>query len=270
LRAVHFSARRDQEAVDCFDKALECGIEDAELFGLRGSCLQSLEWHLDAIDDFTRAISLEPDDCNLYFQRAMSKTATGDQLGFQADIQQAIRLSKMDNALNRNYNQGAKEMGWPTAAAMYEGQAALSGHKPDFIIEKDVERTMRRGRRPIASGGSAVADMKERSIAGLVGLYLAWLVAAGMLVSAAVESHPYSFYTLLRWICCPIFAYSAFAAHERNRMPWVWVFGVLALLYNPLFRVHLDRSTWVGVNWATAAVIVIAAAVFWKRSHADD
>jgi outer membrane protein assembly factor BamE (lipoprotein component of BamABCDE complex) len=107
--------------------------------------------------------------------------------------------------------------------------------------------------------------MKEgRNVAGLIGLYIAWLVAAGLLVSAAVQGHPYSFYTLLRWICCPIFAHSAFAAHERNRMLWIWVFGVLALLYNPLFRVHLDRSTWTGVNWFTVGVIAIAAAVFLK------
>jgi hypothetical protein len=43
---------------------------------------------------------------------------------------------------------------------------------------------------------------------------------------------------LLRWICCPIFAYSAFAAHEKNRGLWVWVFGALAALYNPIFRVE--------------------------------
>jgi hypothetical protein len=66
----------------------------------------------------------------------------------------------VDNALNRNYNQGAKEMGWANAAAVYEGQAAALGHKPNFIIEKDVERTMRRGRRPIGS-----YDMKGRGIA---------------------------------------------------------------------------------------------------------
>jgi hypothetical protein len=37
---------------------------------------------------------LAPDDCNLYFQRAMSKNSTGDQSGFEADMEQAIRLSK--------------------------------------------------------------------------------------------------------------------------------------------------------------------------------
>jgi hypothetical protein len=101
----------------------------------------------------------------------------------------------------------------------------------------------------------------------IVGLYIAWLVAAGLLVYAVVERHPYSFYTLLRWICCPVFAYSAFAAYEKNRVLWVWVFGVLAGLYNPIFRVHLDRSTWIGVNWFTVGVIAVAAIIFWRPTQ---
>ena len=92
-----------------------------------------------------------------------------------------------------------------------------------------------------------------------VGLYVAWSVAAAMLVSAATVRHPYSFYTLLRWICSPIFLYSALSAHEQKRELWTWIFGVLALLYNPLIRVHLDRSTWTNVNWCTVAAIVLAA-----------
>jgi hypothetical protein len=99
----------------------------------------------------------------------------------------------------------------------------------------------------------------------IVSLYIAWLIAAVMLVSAATGRHPYSFYTLLRWICCPIFAYSAFAAYEKNWVLWVWFFGALAAMYNPIFRVHLDRSTWIGVNWFTVGVIVVAAAVFWWK-----
>ena len=104
---------------------------------------------------------------------------------------------------------------------------------------------------------------KTHGIGNTIGLYIAWLVAAGMLVSAAVERHPYSFYTLLRCICCPVFAYSAFVAHEKSRQVWVWIFGVLAVLYNPIFRVHLDRSTWIGVNWFTVGVIAVAGIGFW-------
>ena len=95
-----------------------------------------------------------------------------------------------------------------------------------------------------------------------VGLYLAWLVAAELLVSAALGRHSDSYYTLLRWICCAVFAYSAFAAHEKNRVLWVWIFGVLALLYNPIFSMTLDRSTWIGMNWVTVGIIVVAGIVF--------
>jgi hypothetical protein len=106
-----------------------------------------------------------------------------------------------------------------------------------------------------------MADMKR-----IVVLYIAWLIAAGLLVSAAVEKHPYSYYTLLRWICCPVFAYSATWAHEKHRVLWVWIFGVLAALYNPILRVHLDRSTWISVNWFTVGAITVAAVVFWRSN----
>ena len=89
-------------------------------------------------------------------------------------------------------------------------------------------------------------------------LFIAWLIVAALLVDAAVQRHPYSFYMLLRWICCPVFVYSAFAAYENKHGVWVWVFAVLAALYNPIFRVHLDRSTWIGVNWITVGIIAVA------------
>jgi Family of unknown function (DUF6804)/DnaJ domain len=97
------------------------------------------------------------------------------------------------------------------------------------------------------------------------GLYVAWLIAAAMLVSAAVQKHPYSFYMLLRWVCCAAFAWSAFIAHEKNRQVWAWAFGAVAVLYNPIVLVYLNRSTWVNVNWFTVGVIVVAAVAFLPR-----
>jgi hypothetical protein len=112
---------------------------------------------------------------------------------------------------------------------------------------------------------SATKAESSRAMKRTAGLIIAWLIIGGLLVSAAVERHPYSFYTLLRWICCPVFAYSAFAAYEKNRVLWVWVFGVLAALYNPIFRIHLDRSTWSGVNWFTVGAIMVTIVAFLVR-----
>jgi uncharacterized protein DUF6804 len=95
------------------------------------------------------------------------------------------------------------------------------------------------------------------------GLYIAWLVAAVMLVLAVTGRHPYGFYTLLRWICCAAFAYSAFTAHDGNRVAWVWIFGVLAMLFNPIVPLDFQRDTWQMIDWVTIGLIVLAGIVFW-------
>ncbi|PYL77590.1 MAG: hypothetical protein DMF26_03475 [Verrucomicrobia bacterium] len=98
-----------------------------------------------------------------------------------------------------------------------------------------------------------------------LGLYVAWLVATVMLVLAAVQRHPYGFYTLLRWICCAVFAYSAFTASEKNRVARAWIFGALAVLFNPIVPIHLQRDTWQMIDWATIGVILIVIVAFSAR-----
>ena len=85
-----------------------------------------------------------------------------------------------------------------------------------------------------------------------------------MLVFAAIAKYP-TVSTLLRRVCCPVFAYSAFTAYDKNRVPWVWIFGVLAALDNPIFRVHLNRTTWIGINWVAIGMIMVAAVLCLLR-----
>ncbi|HEY1717321.1 MAG TPA: hypothetical protein VGH42_03400 [Verrucomicrobiae bacterium] len=143
----HLAEGRHQAALDYFDTAVECGFDDGEMFGSRAPCLQSLEWHLDAIDDFTKAIRREPEDSNLYFQRSISKRAVGDQQGGLADMQDAIRIAKTDNKFTRGYNLVIKDMGWQSVVAMYEGFGAIWCQTPDTIIERRIKETKLRGRR---------------------------------------------------------------------------------------------------------------------------
>jgi hypothetical protein len=126
-----------------------------------------------------------------------------------------------------------------------------------------------------------------------IGLYVAWLIAVVMLALAVVappsinfgsrtssyfsarasRSHSHArgyhrqrndFYTLLRWICCAAFAYSAFAAFQMKRFIWTWVFAILAVLFNPLAPFYLQRPTWQVIDCASIAVIVFAAIIFWR------
>jgi hypothetical protein len=97
-------------------------------------------------------------------------------------------------------------------------------------------------------------------------LYIAWLIAAVMLVFAAAEKQPDSFYTLLRWICCAVFAYSAFTFFQVKRVLWLGIFAALAALFNPIFLSLRDRSLWIVADWFSIGAMVIAAFVFWKVS----
>jgi hypothetical protein len=97
-------------------------------------------------------------------------------------------------------------------------------------------------------------------------LYVSWLIAAVMLVFAAAEKQPDSFYTLLRWVCCAVFAYSGVTSFQMKRMFWLWIFAVLAVLFNPIFPLGLDRTQWIVADWFSIGAIVIVAFVFWKVS----
>ena len=77
-----------------------------------------------------------------------------------------------------------------------------------------------------------------------------------MLLWALNPSNPYAYYKLLRWVCCGIFAYLAFQSFDRKKQGWVWLLGITALLYNPIFPVHLNRAIWSDVNIVTVIILI--------------
>ncbi len=89
------------------------------------------------------------------------------------------------------------------------------------------------------------------------GFDVARMLAVGMLF-AAVARWPYGFYTLLRWTVSLVAIYGAFRAFETGRKAWMWVFVVMAVLFNPLAPAHLARSTWAPVDIAAAVVILLS------------
>jgi hypothetical protein len=110
----------------------------------------------------------------------------------------------------------------------------------------------------------ASAEMKAKS--AILLLYIAWLIAAVMLVFAAAEKQPDTFYAMLRWVCCAVFVYSAVIAFQIMRMLWLVIFAVLGIVFNPIYPLRLDRSTWIVADWLSIGAMVIAAFLFWKSS----
>lgn len=97
----------------------------------------------------------------------------------------------------------------------------------------------------------------------LTGGNLVRAVAAFLLVWALLP-HRYSYFTILRWVVCPVGAYSAVEAWQKHRMGVVWLCVVLALLFNPLLPVHLDRGTWEVVDIFGAGFLAVTAVVLCR------
>ena len=99
------------------------------------------------------------------------------------------------------------------------------------------------------------------------GLFIAKNAASLILIVAAVGGPPYGFYTLLRWIICPLCAYSALSAAAHKHTGWTWTFGTMAALFNPLIIVHLGRNVWAAVDIAAAVVLFISIWVIDRKPN---
>jgi len=91
-----------------------------------------------------------------------------------------------------------------------------------------------------------------------------------MLLWALNPYNPYAYYTLLRWVCCGVFAYLAFQSFEQKKQGWVWILGITALIYNPFFRVHLNRELWSVVNVVTIGIAGVSIFALRNKNKNQD
>ena len=84
-----------------------------------------------------------------------------------------------------------------------------------------------------------------------------YATAAMLLLGAAPM--PYGYYTLLRLVGCIVFAAAAFAALARRYATLPWVYGLMALVFNPVFKLHFPKELWALIDVA-AAVLLFATA----------
>lgn len=83
-------------------------------------------------------------------------------------------------------------------------------------------------------------------------------IIAIFLLLLALLPMPYGYYTLVR-IC--IFLYSGFLAYkawQEQIQLWVWIFGFIAVLFNPIIPIYLNRELWAVIDIVVAIVFFIS------------
>ena len=81
---------------------------------------------------------------------------------------------------------------------------------------------------------------------------------AMLMLIIAVNELPYDYYTILRWVVCGISSYLAYKYYESNKNTWTWIFGVIAVIFNPILPVHLKKETWQIIDIGVAILFFIS------------
>lgn len=89
------------------------------------------------------------------------------------------------------------------------------------------------------------------------------LIATVMLLGALAD-WPYGYYQLLRLVVCGVSVYVAFTAYSWQKIWAMWLFGFIALLFNPLIPIHLSRELWQSIDVICAVLFVVIAIVLKK------
>jgi len=85
------------------------------------------------------------------------------------------------------------------------------------------------------------------------------VIAIGMLLLAIPSGiWPYGYYILLRWVVTGAALFVLWTSYELKKQAWVWIMGITALLFNPIAPIHLDKETWVVIDFIVAGVFLIS------------
>ena len=86
---------------------------------------------------------------------------------------------------------------------------------------------------------------------------IATVISVAMLFLAMLDLS-YGYYTLLRWIVTASAIFLAWMAYNAKKTFWLFSMGIVALLFNPIAPIHLDKETWVIIDPIVAGLFLIS------------
>ena len=92
-------------------------------------------------------------------------------------------------------------------------------------------------------------------------------IIAAVMLFGALGRWPYGYYQLLRFVVCGVSVYVAYTAYTWQKMWAVWLFGFIAVLFNPLIPIHLSREAWQPID--SICAILFLFSVFILKNPAE-
>lgn len=80
-----------------------------------------------------------------------------------------------------------------------------------------------------------------------------YLVPAILMLALSQFEWPYGYYQLLRIVVTITAGFMAYVLYDEQDRTW-FVFLAIAILFNPLVPVHLERELWAMIDFVTAGI----------------
>ena len=84
------------------------------------------------------------------------------------------------------------------------------------------------------------------------------VVSALFLFGALLEGWPYGYFTLLRIVVSVTSGYIAYNTYRLIKEFWMYSFGFLTILFNPIAPIHLSRDMWIVIDFIVAVFMVVS------------
>ncbi len=138
------------------------------------------------------------------------------------------------------------------AARVKEARLTAKTERRATVAARAVARRERCARAAEATRRAAQSFFGRR-------LHLVPCLIAMAFLLGALGHWPYAYYKILRWVTCAAAILVAYLACEYEQRWAAWLFGAVAILFNPLLPVHLTRDIWRPIDVITAVLFFLAA-----------
>jgi hypothetical protein len=93
-----------------------------------------------------------------------------------------------------------------------------------------------------------------------MGNYKALLIITAVMPLLAIPQWwPYGYYQILRWVVTIIAGLVSLETYENHLPIWTFILVAIALLFNPIIPVYLDKATWVPIDFIVSILFFYAA-----------
>ena len=95
-----------------------------------------------------------------------------------------------------------------------------------------------------------------------------YLFLAAMLL-LCLAPMPYGYFMLVRFVMTVACGWLAYQYYQGQKTVGTWVFGILALLFQPMYKIALGRTVWNIVDVIVAIFLIVLFVMEWRREKGE-